>query len=606
MWKTRLLCRTRRYVRWDAHKRGLLPGGARMNARVTAVAAAHTADGTVADVEVTRDGRSLRLLGEGGPAREERILEGPSLEGRLPVLLGAGLGHALRRLLATHSGPVAVVDKEADIAALTNLRAGLPPADAARVRWIDAPEAEDALRDCTEWQMEHGCLPLLPLPNPAYLRLDRAYYDTLRTRLAASARADFWGRARRARFTGAQPRLLLITSRYFLMGEIQNACERLGIPCHMLHLTDDDMLHETFVQQLLTAVVEFQPDCVLTLNHLGVDREGVLTDYLARLELPLASWFVDNPHLILHLYHNLVNPWTAIFTWDADNIATLRDMGFAHVFHLPLGTDPRRFRPGGAVNPAWRARVSFVGNSMRHKVASRLKAGRFPAALLRPFRAIAAHFDACEERSVRDFLRAHYADVYAAYDTLPDNEARLAYETALTWEATRQYRERCVMQMLPFAPLIVGDPGWRVTFRHADPAPRLHKELSYYDELPGFYPCSDINFNCTSKQMKGAVNQRLFDVPAAGAFVLTDWREQTEELFEPGREIICYHEPEEAQELARYYLEHPTQRATIVAAARARVLAEHTWEHRLRRLLDCMRAAFGPQAQGAPHVVPGP
>ena len=69
-----------------------------------------------------------------------------------------------------------------------------------------------------------------------------------------------------------------------------------------------------FVEELLRAVVEFKPDFVFTVNHLGVDREGVLIDLLARLELPLASWFVDNPHLILYVYDRLNSPWTSIFT----------------------------------------------------------------------------------------------------------------------------------------------------------------------------------------------------------------------------------------------------------------------------------------------------
>lgn len=61
-------------------------------------------------------------------------------------------------------------------------------------------------------------------------------------------------------------------------------------------------------------------------------------------------------------------------------------------------------------------------------------------------------------------------------------------------------------------------------------------------------------------QMKGAVNQRVFDVPAAGAFVLTDWREQMDELFEPGKEIVCYREPGEVPELIRWWLAHPDAR----------------------------------------------
>ena len=150
---------------------------------------------------------------------------------------------------------------------------------------------------------------------------------------------------------------------------------------------------------------------------------------------------------------------------------------------------------------------------------------------------------------------------------------------------------RRVEQLLPFRPLLVGDRGWRQIFKGREFA--LHPEVTYYTELPRVYPFCAINFNCTSKQMKGAVNQRIFDVPAAGAFVLTDWREQMERLFEPGKEIIAYHELDEIPELTRYYLDNPAARAAIVRAGRRRVLAEHTWDHRIQHLIATMRAIYG-------------
>ncbi|HEU6438606.1 MAG TPA: glycosyltransferase [Nitratidesulfovibrio sp.] len=603
----------------------------------------------ITDIEVTVDGRTMAMLGSGGAARELALLAPyeklhadatcgaapsersgasgiPGIPGTpgilspqvppnppvlpilpvLPVLLGAGVGAALDRLLELHPGPIAVVDRSAEILAASRLRERHAKATAAgRILWVTDDNTDAALRTLTRWQYEHGGLQLLPLPHPFYLRLDRAHYARLRDVLSASARFNFWERAAYPKFAdpAAPPRVLLITSQYFLMGEIVTACQRLGVPHHLLTLDDDEVGRGEFVEKLLRAVVEFRPDFAFTINHLGVDREGVLTDLLEKLRLPLASWFVDNPHLILYLYRRIVSPWTAIFTWDADNLPSLRELGFEHVAYLPLGTDPVRFAPPASPPPAhhpWRARVSFVGNSMVYKVAHRMKAGKLPAALLRSYREVAAGFGAHGERSVGAYLRAHQPELAEVYEGLrgrdgqEDAERRLSYETMLTWEATRQYRAACVARTLPFAPLIVGDKGWRQVFRSAPARWRLHPEINYYKELPAFYPLSDINFNCTSKQMKGAVNQRVFDVPATGSFVLTDWRDQIENLFEPGREVICYAEPEEADELLRRYLDHPEERARVVAAARRRILSEHTYEHRLRALLDHMRRIFGP------------
>ncbi len=548
--------------------------------------------GVLADVRLElTDGRTWHLLGRSGAALEERAAD--AFEGSgLPVLLGSGLGHCLARLLERWEGPVAVVDKERAIMDVTGVRERF---DQERVLWVEEADPQAALRVLSKWQMEHGGAPFAALSLPVYLRLDRAHYGAVGEHLKASKEYDFWARARYAKFTTFPPRVLYLTSDYFLLGELVRASERLGVPHFFLNIGTKETGCTEFVEQLLQAVVEFKPDFIFTINHLGVDREGVLMDLLERLELPLASWFVDNPHLILYLYHRLASPWTAIFTWDTDNVASLKASGFERVRYLPLATDHTRFRPRGGL-PAghpWRSRVSFVGNSMIYKVAKRMKSGRFPAPLLRGYKHAAAGFQESHERSVGRFLRLERPDLAEHFDALPDNEARLGYETMLTWEATRQYRRACVESILPFDPLIVGDRGWTKTFPGEGGSWRWHHEMNYYEDLPVFYPSSEVNFNCTSQQMKGAVNQRVFDVPAAGAFVLTDRREQMDDLFEPGKEIASYGDPSEVGDLVRHYLAHPVERERITAAARRRILAEHTYEHRLRTLFEAMREMYG-------------
>ena len=552
-----------------------------------------TQGGEAADIRLTFPlGKTWSLAGRGGRAREAALAEQAAADhDRLPVLLGSGLGAALDRLLAEHPGPVAVIDKEEPILACTGLRQRLSGHPG--LTWIDAPNPRAALADLTRWQWANGGRPLTPVALPLYLRLDPEYYRFLLEHAGASRRFDFWAKAKYPKFQSPLPRILLITSSYFLMGEVVTACERLGAPHRLITVPEKETGSVEFVEQLLTAIVEFKPDFLFTINHLGVDREGVLIDLMERLELPLASWFVDNPHLILYFYQRVVSDLTAIFTWDADNLGTLKQQGFPHVLYLPLGVDAVRFSPPARPPLEGDLRdISFVGNSMLYKVGHRMAAGRFPRPLLLGYKDVAARFGEHDERSVRTFLAAHYPEQYQAFEGLDSMERKLAYEAMITWEATRRYRRRCVEQILPFAPVIAGDKGWDIALRRETrPWLRL-PEMSYYQELPGFYPRFRINFNTTSKQMKGAVNQRVFDAPAAGAFVLTDWRSQMEKLFEPGTEIAFYGEPEEIPGLVRRYLDHPGERQAIIRAARRRILAEHTYEHRLLTLMDAMRRLF--------------
>lgn len=542
-------------------------------------------NGRMVDVCIHRDGRIQRLAGSRGAEDEvRRIADLPA--NALPVVLGSGLGLGLAHILESTPGPVAVIDREIEILRLTKVREH--PGANERVFWIDATDPETALTQLTHWQMIHDGRPFAPILTPFYARLDPAYYRFLADHLAASQKADFWTSARYPKFAQTMPRILLVTSTYFLMGEVQAACNRLGYATSLVQLPSQEIGSQEFVEQMLSEILRFHPDFVLTINHLGVDKEGILTNLLAHLRLPLASWFVDNPHLILYLYENLASDWITLFTWDADNISSLKSQGFASVHYLPLGTDPYRF----TLCPADLVRdVAFVGNSMVHKVRAKLDYHDFPTALVADLHALGHAFKTSGALSVATFLEQERPALLPDFHALPDMDIRLAYETLITWQATLDYRLERVVELLPFAPMIVGDQGWHDLL----PASgwTYHPELNYYAELPHFYPATRINFNCTSQQMKGAVNQRVFDVPASGSFVLTDHRRQIEDLFVPGEEIICYEDTEEIADLIRYYLTHDSARARVITAGRRRILAEHTYDLRLAALTRIMRQTYG-------------
>ncbi|NDV20754.1 glycosyltransferase [Pseudodesulfovibrio sp. JC047] len=396
----------------------------------------------------------------------------------------------------------------------------------------------------------------------------------------------------RPSFRQTHPRILLLTSQYFLIGELKAACERLGVDHFFLDFGTKEMDLDTFVTQMVSTLNTFKPDFVLTVNHLGVDREGVLTTLLKTYDIPLASWFVDNPHLILDTYHHIFEGRTALFTWDFDTVDSLKAMGFDAVFHLPLGADPTRLVPH-RTQPVdqWRAPISFVGNSMLTKTIKRIQACNPSPRLLEAGMVMAKAFGESGEPQAERFMRHDFPELLSEFDALGTPERKQAFLTFITWQATLLYRLDCILRILDFDPLIVGDPGWNELLK-GRAGWRYHAELSYYDDLPDFYPLSTINFNCTSQQMKGAVNQRVFDVPTCGAFLLTDHRRQIETLFEPDTEIAVYRDPDEIPGLVDLYLNAPDKRARIIKAARKRILAEHTYDHRMMSLMETMRQTF--------------
>ncbi len=81
------------------------------------------------------------------------------------------------------------------------------------------------------------------------------------------------------------------------------------------------------------------------------------------------------------------------------------------------------------------------------------------------------------------------------------------------------------------------------------------------------------------------VNPRTFEVAACGAFQLVDERQLLPELF-GADELATFGSLDELRVKVDYYLEHPEERTALAARGRRRVLREHTYQARMRRLLD--------------------
>lgn len=83
-----------------------------------------------------------------------------------------------------------------------------------------------------------------------------------------------------------------------------------------------------------------------------------------------------------------------------------------------------------------------------------------------------------------------------------------------------------------------------------------------------------------------ANNMRLYEATGVGALLLTDYTQNLSDMFDPGREVVAYHNTDECVELAGYYLAHDKEREVIARAGQSRTLNEHTYYHRMQELVD--------------------
>lgn len=111
------------------------------------------------------------------------------------------------------------------------------------------------------------------------------------------------------------------------------------------------------------------------------------------------------------------------------------------------------------------------------------------------------------------------------------------------------------------------------------------------EEVVRIFNATTINVNLHSSVRPGVlvgdgdfVNPRTFELAACGAFQLVDRRGLLPELFAEDELALFSDMPELLQGIA-YYLAHPEVRSEVTARGRARVLAEHTYAHRMQTLL---------------------
>ncbi|MDR1487797.1 MAG: glycosyltransferase [Deltaproteobacteria bacterium] len=375
-----------------------------------------------------------------------------------------------------------------------------------------------------------------------------------------------------------QARVLMLDTGYFISKELQRAAKLLGLQFAVHNVKVGETSTQTDFLRLLELIKQFKPTLLLTVNHLGFDAEGILAQTMEKLGLAVASWFVDSPCVILGEAKNVVAQGLHIFSWDSDYLQPLRQMGFESVHHLPLATDGENFRiyPSDGKE---RHNVSFVGDSLTAATAKYLALSGIDADQLGVVDRLAQEFLADDQLTPMPLLTKLAAKLNLS------EEQKLNLAALITWRASRLWRLK-VLSAIPVKHLsIAGDDAWKKLL----PKAKIFGKVDYFQALPKFYRASEVNLNITSAQMKGGLNQRVFDVPATGSFLLTDHRKQLEEFFELESEVITYHSPQQACEKAQWWLFHPLQRRKIIEKARNRILKEHLYRHRLDKLIKTVK-----------------
>lgn len=99
---------------------------------------------------------------------------------------------------------------------------------------------------------------------------------------------------------------------------------------------------------------------------------------------------------------------------------------------------------------------------------------------------------------------------------------------------------------------------------------------------------SRIAFNHHGNFPPFANNMRMYEATGVGTLLLTDWKPDLHEMFEPGKEVLAYKSDNECLELIDQALKRPEWSAQIARAGQERTLREHTYEARVKEVVELL------------------
>ena len=352
----------------------------------------------------------------------------------------------------------------------------------------------------------------------------------------------------------------------YILQDVIAALHKLGHRVRLFHLDDSNLTSE-----LLKELRANRPDFIIML-----DAIGLMPGIFEAEAIPYISWFFDNPFNWLNKKH--VSDYYYTFVWDKTYVDNLKAMGFKHAHYLPLGANETVFYPQASQA---QCDISFVGSSL-WKIPDLPFENKAKQLFIELIAKLLCQTPWVPIWTIIDAVVKEYGTSFK----LDDPERRNEFELFVQNYARTIYRKRIIQAILPLNPCLYGDQDWShiIDIHGGTYKGRINNRI----DLPVLYSNSAINLNITVPQIRDSFSHRAFEIPACGGFLLSDYRPEAESFFDLDSEIVCFKSQSELRDKANYYLRQPKERQRIAENGRKRVLAEHTYTHRIKQMIKVL------------------
>lgn len=350
------------------------------------------------------------------------------------------------------------------------------------------------------------------------------------------------------------------------------------------HILDDD---KAFLKKLSDHLKKDEPDFVFSFNYFPVVSKAC-----NETGVKYAAWVYDNPAVRLFSY-TLINPCNYVFVFDSQVYETFALQGFKNVYYLPLAAAVERYDGlSGDVAKAknFSGDISFVGqlyhedhtyyDDMIGKVSEYTRG--YLEGLIRSQMEIQGM--SIVEKSLNSRVMSEMVD---ALGIKPGFDSVETYE----YLYSNYVIDRKITSLERSENITKVGSKFGINLYTKDSAfsgdgIRNLGKIDYYLDMPYVFKNSKINLNMTLRSIQRGVPLRAWDIMGCKGFLLTNYQEDFNMFFEAGADYVYYEDQKDLLEKIDYYLKHDEERNAIAENGYKIVAACHTYEHRLKEIID--------------------
>ncbi|WP_051258044.1 glycosyltransferase family protein [Desulfovibrio cuneatus] len=350
----------------------------------------------------------------------------------------------------------------------------------------------------------------------------------------------------------------------------------------------------------LPTLLQGEPALLFSINFSGLTPMKPVLQCLAQHNSKAAVWCVDNPWNLLSGVRDPLWKTLPLFVTDPFFLPALREAGATSVAHLPLAACLELFGPHAPQRatcpaPTGLAPVLFVGRSQFPGKDDFFKGCQPPPELLSHAIAMLEHSGQEERPHLGWWQQALAPHGKGQPPYWPGKNARMpalgAEETNLAWRSScltaaasafTKHNAGVAGTSTSAGLDIVGDAGWGSCLPQGA---RLTPPGDYYTRLPGLYATAQATLALTSLQLPHGLNQRHFDVWAAGGLMVSDATPGLELFPKELTRPVTFHTAQELPGLLRSLEAAPALRRSLTQNWGELITSQHTYHHRMQQVV---------------------